>query len=199
MKLIEESTVPDTELPVEALKAHLRLGTGFGEDSLQDEVLIGFLRAAIAAIEARTSKALFRRDFSMTLNAWQRGYVQPLPVAPVSGIVEVTLRDSDGDETVLTVDQYWLVDDAHAPEMRPSGAFLPSIPGRGSAKIRFTAGIADNWDSLPPDLVQAVMLLAAHYYEYRHETALSDGCMPFGVTSLIQRYRPLRLTLGASQ
>ena len=93
MKLIEESTVPDTELPVEALKAHLRLGTGFGEDSLQDEVLIGFLRAAIAAIEARTGKALFRRDFSMTLNAWQRGYVQPLPVAPVSGIVEVTLRD----------------------------------------------------------------------------------------------------------
>ena len=41
------------------------------------------------------------------------------------------------------------------------------------------------------------MLLASHYYEYRDETALSQGCMPFGVTSLIARYRPIRLGLGA--
>jgi uncharacterized phiE125 gp8 family phage protein len=41
-------------------------------------------------------------------------------------------------------------------------------------------------------------MLAAHFYEYRHETALGSGCMPFGVTSLIERYRPLRLSLGAT-
>ena len=40
-------------------------------------------------------------------------------------------------------------------------------------------------------------MLAAHYYEYRHETRLGDGCMPFGVSSLIERYRPLRIGLGA--
>ena len=37
------------------------------------------------------------------------------------------------------------------------------------------------------------MLLASHYYEFRHETTLSEGCMPFGVTSLIERYRVMRL------
>ena len=41
------------------------------------------------------------------------------------------------------------------------------------------------------------MLLAAHYYEYRDTTALGEGCMPFGVSSLIQRYRVSRITLGA--
>ena len=56
MMLIEETTVPDVALPVEDFKAHLRLGTGFGPETLQDEVLAGFLRAAISAIEARTGK-----------------------------------------------------------------------------------------------------------------------------------------------
>ena len=58
------------------------------------------------------------------------------------------------------------------------------------------AGFATGWDELPADLAQAVLLLAAHYYEYRNETALSDGCMPFGVTSLVQRYRPMRIAPG---
>ncbi|PCH74343.1 MAG: hypothetical protein COC12_04000, partial [Rhodobacteraceae bacterium] len=49
---------------------------------------------------------------------------------------------------------------------------------------------------LPADLGQAVLLLAAHYYEYRDETSLGDGCMPFGVSSLVQRYRAVRLSLG---
>ncbi len=48
------------------LREHLRLGTGFGEDGLQDPVLAGFLRAALAAIEGRTGKALIARDFLYT-------------------------------------------------------------------------------------------------------------------------------------
>ena len=66
-------------------------------------------------------------------------------------------------------------------------------------RIRFVAGFAEVWDALPADLAQAVLLLAAHYYEYRNETVLSDGCMPFGVASLVQRYRPLRVTPGYGQ
>ena len=40
------------------------------------------------------------------------------------------------------------------------------------------------------------MLLAAHYYEFRNETSLSDGCMPFGVSSLIERYKIMRIYGG---
>ena len=38
-----------------------------------------------------------------------------------------------------------------------------------------------------------VVLLAAHYHEYRDETALAQGFMPFGVSSLIARYQPMRI------
>ena len=42
MMLIEETTVPDGALPVEAFKAHLRLGTGFDADDVQDALVRSF-------------------------------------------------------------------------------------------------------------------------------------------------------------
>src|SRR6056297_185120 len=170
MYLIEESQIPDAALPVARLRDHLRLGSGFAEDGLQDGLLGGFLRAAIAAVEARTGKALLVRDFLCSLHRWRNVMGQVLPIA--------------------------LVQDGEVPRLAPSGACLPLIPEHGSAELRFQAGMANVFGDLPADLAQAVMLLAAHYYEYRDETALGQGCMPFGVTSLIARYRPVRLGFG---
>lgn len=197
MMLIEETTVPDEALPVEDFKAHLRLGTGFGQETAQDEVLAGFLRAAISAIEARTGKALIMRGFAWTLNFWRDRSAQVLPVAPVTEIKRVTVVDGSGTRFDVPQPSYWLERDAQRPRLRPAGSGLPMIPSAGSVVIEFDAGFGASWDDIPPDLKQAVLMLAAHYYEYRHETNLGDGCMPFGVTSLIERYRTLRLGAGA--
>lgn len=199
MMLIEETTVPDSALPVAEFKAHLRLGTGFGDDSLQDSVLKGFLRASIAAIEARTGKILIRRAFSWTLTGWRDRTGQAFPLAPVTDIQQVTLMDALDDETDLPSDRFRLEPDSQRPRLRPKGSLLPLIPQGGTVRIAFGAGFAPDWGSLPADLGQAVLLLAAHYYEYRSETALSHGCMPFGVTSLLQRYRTMRVGIGAIQ
>ncbi len=50
-------------MPVQALKNHLRLGTGFADDGMQDGLIEGYLRAAMAAIEGRIGKALIARQF----------------------------------------------------------------------------------------------------------------------------------------
>jgi len=55
------------------------------------------------------------------------------------------------------------------------------VPQGGSVKITMLAGFGPEWSDLPADLAQAVMLLASHYYEYRHEMQYDGGCMPFGV------------------
>lgn len=199
MMLIEETTVPDSALPVDQFKLHLRQGTGFGDDTLQDAVLRGFLRASISAIEARTGKVLISRSFSWSLTGWRDRSGQVLPVAPVTALSEVKLIDALDQETVLPVSQFRLEMDSQRPKVKPVSAVLPMVPYNGSVQLRFIAGFAANWDGLPADLGQAVLLLAAHYYEYRHETALGDGCMPFGVTSLVQRYRNMRLAPGYGQ
>lgn len=196
MMLIEETTVPDAALPVAEFKAHLRTGTGFGEDTLQDEVLKSFLRAAVAAIEARTGKVLISRAFSWTLTAWRDRTGQALPVAPVTAVTRVALMDAADVETEIPLGELRLERDSQRPRLRSSGTLLPMVPVGGSVRIEFDAGFAATWGGLAADLGQAVLLLAAHYYEYRDETSLGDGCMPFGVTSLIQRYRTMRLTPG---
>ena len=198
MLLIEETAIPQAALPLSEFKAHLRLGTGFSDDDIQDAVLESFLRAAITAVEARTGKILILRGFSWTLTAWRNGTEQALPVAPVTQVTALTLRDQMDQETVVDAGLYRLEKDMHRPLIRPSGAWLPSIPQGGSVEIGFDAGFAADWAGLPSDLAQAVMLLAAHYYEYRNETALGGGCMPFGVTSLIERYRTLRILGGGA-
>ncbi len=199
MMLIEETAIAEAALPVDQFKAHLRLGTGFAEGDVQDEVLKGFLRAAIAAIEARTGKVLIERDFSWSLNSWRDHSGEVLPVAPVTAVDAVMVTDAAGAETAVAADAYRLERDLQRPRLRPAGSGLPVIATGGSVNITFTAGMAPDWGGLPADLGQAVLLLAAHYYEYRDETALGDGCMPFGVTSLIQRYRMVRFGAGVAQ
>ncbi|MBW4708534.1 head-tail connector protein [Roseobacter sp. YSTF-M11] len=199
MMLIEETTVPDAALPVEEFKAHLRLGTSFGNESAQDEVLSGFLRAAMAAVEARTGKVLMTRPFSWSLTFWRDRDAQVLPVAPVSVVNHVWTVARDGSQAEIDAAQYWLERDSQRPRLRSVGACLPVIPQGGSALVEFEAGYGLTWSDLPADLRQAVLLLASHYYEYRHETSLSDGCMPFGVSSLIERYKVLRMGPGANR
>ncbi|UWR21044.1 hypothetical protein [Sulfitobacter sp. S190] len=191
--LIEETSVPDAALPVEAFKAHMRMGSGFGTQDVQHEVLRGFLRAAMAAIEARTGKALMRRTFRWTLAGWSDATAQSIPVAPVGEIAQLALISRTGMATVVDPAVYWLERDGHSPRIRPTGTALPGPEKGGELRVQLVAGFASDWAGLPGDLQQAVLMLAAHFYEYRHDTALSDGCMPFGVTSLIERFRMMRL------
>ncbi|SLN59756.1 head-tail connector protein [Pseudooctadecabacter jejudonensis] len=199
MMLIEETFAPAAALPVALFKEHLRLGSGFSDDGLQDTLLESFLRSALAAIEARTGKALLERTFSWTLTRWRDASMQVLPLGPVSAIVDVTLVDRVGGEIVVDADAYTLRPDMQRPAIVAAGVALPSIPQAGSVKIQMLAGFGPEWGDLPADLAQAVLLLAAHYYEYRHEVQYDGGCMPFGVSALIERYRVMRLTGGGQQ
>lgn len=193
MMLVEETFVPEAALPVAELKRHLRLGTGFAEDDLQDVVLASFLRAAMAAIEARTGKALIARGFVLTLSAWRDAGGQVLPLAPVGTVTQVALVDSFGVAEVVDPTRYRLERDASAPRLMPMGTCLPGLSAGGAVEVRFQAGFGAAFADVPSDLAQAVLLLAAHYHAYREETTLGQGCMPFGVTSLIARYRPMRI------
>lgn len=196
--LIEETIVPDAALPLAAFKAHLRMGTGFAEASLQDGVLGSFLRAALAAVETRTGKALIEREFTLSVSELKDAAALVMPLAPVTVIAEVLVVARSGAQQVADASLYWLERDTHTPRLRATAECLPAPETGGELRVRFLAGFGPEWDDMPADLQQAIMMLAAHYYEYRNDTALAGGCMPFGVTSLIERFRALRLgSMGA--
>lgn len=198
MMLVELAEAPEAALPVPALKDHLRLGTGFADDDLQDALLVGFLRAAVAAVEGRTGKALLRRAFALTVREWRSPDRQPLPMAPVASVTAVTLADAQGGAAAAPAGSWRLEVDGTAPALVARGSALPQIAWGGAATIAFQAGFGTGWDAVPRDLGHAALMLAAHYYDNRHDTALGPGCMPFGVTALLERYRPLRLSGGVA-
>lgn len=195
MKLVELTTIPSAAVPVTGFKDHLRLGSGFSDDGLQDETLGGFLRAAMAAIEARTGKVLIERDFSWNASTWSNGERQPLPLAPVTSLLAIVQVDRFGVETVLSVSDMILEEDMQRPSITALDGLLPSIPVGGSVRIEMRAGFGSTWNDLPADLAQSVMMLAAHFYEYRHESATAS--LPYGVAALIERYRTVRLMMGS--
>ncbi|MEM0977276.1 MAG: hypothetical protein AAGJ34_07065 [Pseudomonadota bacterium] len=188
MILTETTSIADAALPVDALSAQLRLGTGFAEDGLQDGVLIAYLRAALSSIEAQIGITLLARDFLWDVTAFRECGQIALPLRPVSAVASITTFDADDVPTTLSVADYELRSDLN-------GSLLvgapPSIDTDGHAEITLTAGYSD-WASIPADLAHAVILLAAWFYENR----TGSGGMPTAVRSLLAPYKPRRLSLG---
>ena len=198
MLLTELTTISGAALPVQGLKDHLRLGTGFADSGMQDGLLEGYLRSAISAIEGRTGKALLSRQFKLTLEDWRDGSEQALPVAPVSAVVSLTLYNLANTATVIPADRYRLVQDTHRPKLAAAGYVLPVVPIDGRIEIVFAAGFGATWANVPPDLQQAVFLLAAQYNEHRNEFAEAQPGLPYPVQALIERWRTVRVLGGGS-
>lgn len=196
--MLREETAPAAEaLPVVALRGHLRLGSGFdiATDAAESAALTGFLRAAMSTIEARTGKVLLTRRFRMQLDDWRDRLGQPLPLAPVIAVEQIEIDDGAGTVTELPADGWRLMQDSQRPMILPTGVILPHIPRRGRVMVTFTAGFGETWDDVPADLAQAVLILAARYYEDRSFEG-SKGAMPFGVSALIERWRAVRTLAG---
>ena len=198
MLLTELTTVASNVLPIQGLKDHLRLGTGFSDSGMQDGLIETYLRSAIAAVEGRIGKALLTRRYRLTLPDWRDLSEQALPVAPVSAVVSVTLYDVAGAATVVAANRYNLVQDTHRPKLSARGYLLPTVAADGKVEVVFDAGFGAAWTEVPPDLQQAVMMLAAQYYERRNQFAETQPGLPYPVQALIERWRIVRVLGGGS-
>ncbi|MTH77202.1 head-tail connector protein [Paracoccus aestuariivivens] len=199
MMLVELTAPAADALPVAALRDHLRLGAGFeiADDPAEAAALAGFLRAAIATIEARTGKVLLARQFRMRLDDWRDPTGQPLPFAPVSAIDQVEIDSGAGQVVSVDPASWRLLADMQRPALMPKGMYLPVVPDAGFVTVTFRAGFGTSWNAVPADLAHAVLLLAARYYEDRSYEG-SQAAMPFGVSALIERWRSVRVLGGRS-
>lgn len=194
MILNEISSISSGALPFYNFKNHLRMGTGFDESDLQDPLIEAYLRAAISTIENKLGLVLLQREFQLNLTGWRDGQSQVFPTRPVQSISSVTINAADGSQDLVSTEAYRLRKDAQVPAIQAVGSGLPNIPVGGAADIIFAAGYGVVWDDLPADLAQAVLLLAAYFYENRIGAPLPSGVLPMAVLSLIDSYRPMRIS-----
>ena len=84
------------------------------------------------------------------------------------------------------------------PRLRGTGRSLPDIPQDGAVEVLFDAGFGTDWAAVPVDLAQAVLLLAAEFYEVRHGGGQGGPALPLAVQALIERWRTVRVLGGGS-
>jgi uncharacterized phiE125 gp8 family phage protein len=91
-----------------------------------------------------------------------------------------------------------LVADTHRPKLAPVGYLLPMVATDGRIEVVFDAGFGATWAGVPPDLQQAVFLLAGQYYEQRNEFSGAPVGLPYPVQALIERWRTVRVLGGGA-
>ncbi len=191
MILTETAPAAVTPVSLSDFSAHLRLAHGFPDDGAEDALLELYLRNAASAVEARTGRALIRRGFLLRLAAWSRDGHVVLPVGPVEAVD--SLRFVRGAETVEVAAGAWALEPGTGRQRvtGPAGGPLPPVPAGHVAELVFDAGFGAAAADVPGDLRQAVMVLAAHYYENRY---VDEGpAMPLAVRALLEPWRPARI------
>jgi uncharacterized phiE125 gp8 family phage protein len=140
-------------------KAHLRL-----DGAAEDELLAGLIRAARQELERATGLALIDQHWRMTLDAVPETVAVPLH--PIREIVAVTAFGSEGDASTVPAGDY-TADLASRPARlrflkRPS-------PGRSmnGIEIDVRAGFGEAGGDVPEPLRRALLVLVAHWYEFR--------------------------------
>lgn len=145
-----------------------------------DDKLLRALKAAIEYCEEHTSLSLALKTFEYRADTWPCGPAEiRLPKAPVVDVLSVKYLDEDGVlRTVSSSDWTWertfdgatvtFGADFTAPDLQESR--------RGAVRVEFEAGFDDPALSgsgddpdlhLPERAVQAVLMLAAHWYANR--------------------------------
>lgn len=178
-------------LTVDEAKTHLRID--HGDD---DTLLASLIASSRLNIEAALDLALITQSWSWKLDAWPDPGVLELPVRPVPSVEAVRITRSDGTVDELSPDQFHVDGSSTPPRLvATSGAWPnPGIPALG-IEIAFTAGFGNAASDVPQPIRQALLMLAAHWYEHREPVEIGgEGTrIPGTVSALLMPYRMVRL------
>lgn len=174
-------------------------------DDSEDALLAGMLRAAVRQVETVTGKKLRSRVCRQQADGFPASalaHTNPAAIAggirlycgPVSEILSVEYDDGDGVAQTLT--DFRLVEGSDASPARLLPAYGSSWPvtacGAGAVRVSYVAGYDPT--ELPPELVQAALLLFGHFNANREAVAVAAGSatvaeLPLGLEWLVGPYR----------
>ena len=177
-------------LPVdlEAARAWLRL------DTTDEDALLGrLLAAATRRVEFECALAMIDQRWRYLRDCWPREAVLKLPIHPVRAVESVKVLTDAG---LIDVDPaLWRASlDARPARLRAMPGFPRPAAGIDVVQVELRAGFGAAPADVPADLRQAVLMLAAHWFEAR-EGATADGWrgMPAEVRELLAPWRPLAM------
>jgi uncharacterized phiE125 gp8 family phage protein len=170
-------------------KSHLRL-----QHASEDDLIAGLIRAAREEVERATGMALIDQTWRLVLDRWPRGGRAALMSHPVRQVLSVTAYGTEGEASLVDPADYE-VDTLSRParihfERRPE-----PLRAMNGIEIDFSAGFGEAGTDVPDLLRRAILVLAAHWYEFRASYGPADQPVsyPPGYERMIAGYRDRRL------
>lgn len=177
----------DEPVTLDEARAHLRL-----DATSEDGLLTALLTAARTSLEGETRRAFMTQSWRLILDEWP-GATLTLPLAPVSAVTAVTINDVD-DTREIAASLYETALEGDAPRLTRVATWPLPTRRVGGIAIDFTAGYGAA-AAVPAPLKQAILLLAAHWFENREPVVLGERAeiLPLSVAALIAPYRRVHL------
>lgn len=172
-------------ISLDDLKAHLRI-THTDEDAL----IASLGMAARQSVEARAGLALMPQQWRLGLDAAPDAVYFPL--RPVLSVDAVTVSGPDDTVVHVPADAYETVTGLSGRLSR-SGQWPRPHAKINGVKIDFTIGWS-SIDLIPDPILQAVKLLAGHFYEHREAASRQRTfTIPDAADALLAPYKEVRL------
>lgn len=169
-------------------KAFLRIDT-----DAEDTLISALIAAARRVVEASTGRALLTQSWRLVRDAWPPSGVFALPVAPVRALLATRVRAADGSTQDVDLALLRLIT-ARTPalvHLDPAQMPQPGVRWAG-IEIELEAGYGEDAADVPADLVQAVRLVLAHFYEHRDAPGETLR-LPATVGELLMPHKLVRL------
>jgi uncharacterized phiE125 gp8 family phage protein len=155
-------TPPDAEpISLAELKAHLRVD-GDGEDAL----LASLIRTARGHLERTTGLALISQGWRLYLDCWPETGAVDIARGPVRSLDAVRAFDEFGEESEIPLAGH-VLDGVRQPARLWLGIGPVSRRAINGVEVDFTAGFGEAGEDVPDMLKRAMLIHAAHMYEFR--------------------------------
>jgi uncharacterized phiE125 gp8 family phage protein len=170
-------------------KAFLRLGT-----SSEDDLLTGLITAAREDLERATGVALIEQDWRLVVDAAPCSDLLVLSRHPVREILSVTAYGSEGEAALVDPADYQA--DLSSRPARLLFLARPTVArAMNGLEVDFRCGFGEAGPDVPDTLRRAILVLVAHWYEFRAGYGPADQPVsyPAHYERLIAGYRDRRL------
>jgi uncharacterized phiE125 gp8 family phage protein len=177
---VEPVSVPEA-------KTHLNVTS-----SSKDTYIQGLVTASRRQIERYLNRALITQTWDLYLPNWSDCI--KLPYAPLQSVTSITYKNVDGDDTALTIADYFHVVTSDDPGrlIRKYDVTLPEVEyGNPNAiVIRFVAGYGLA-ESVPEEIKHAMKLVLTDLYDQRGTVVIGNIAhkIPGYLTDLVHSYK----------
>lgn len=139
--------------------------------SSAEDALITFLIAA-ARRKAENDTGLQLITATWLLNMDKFPGVIRIPKPPIQSVTHVKYIDTDGDQQTWDSDDYQTDLLSRPARIKPApDESYPSIRSQFNAvEVKFVAGFGDASTDVPADIVQAIKIIATHWFLHRQPT-----------------------------